>query len=82
LHSEIEQQFYAYLVKRGYPRDSIAFEVQLGDRHRPDFAIIDLFKDQRIAFFEIKAAITPSTQKRIFDQIREYSEAAKNVGAP
>jgi hypothetical protein len=81
-HSEIEEQFYAYLVKRGYPRDSIAFEVRLGDRHRPDFAVTDLSRDQRIAYFEIKAQITPSSQKRIFDQIRDYSAAAKAVGAP
>ncbi|NJK93296.1 MAG: type I restriction enzyme HsdR N-terminal domain-containing protein [Blastochloris sp.] len=81
-HSELEEHFYAYLLNRGYPRDSILFEVRLGDRHRPDFAVTDLSRDQHIAFFEMKAQITPATQSRIFEQIKAYSEAAKAVGAP
>ncbi len=81
-HSELEQEFHQFLLKKGYPADAIAFEARLGDRYRPDFAITDLSRDRRIAFFEVKGAVDDSVQRKVFAQLIAYSKAARAVGAP
>ncbi len=80
-HSEAESQFFEYLLKKGYPRDSISFEPRLGDRHRPDFAITDPATDQRLAYFEVKGQIRSDRQVNAFEQIKKYAEAARPSGS-
>lgn len=80
-HSEVEAQFFEYLLKKGYPRDAIAFEPRLGDQRRPDFAVSDPSINQRLAYFEVKGQIRSDRRMSAFAQLKKYAEAAKATGA-
>lgn len=77
--SQIEEQFYRYLLRRGYPPNAIVFEARLSDRFRPGFAINDPERDQRLAYFEVKGAISRANQHEMFEQIKAYADAARGI---
>jgi len=77
--SEIEAEFVTFLQAKGYPKDSIVFEPTLlaavdeSRIYRPDFAIIDLKRQERLAIIEVSGE--SQSPQRIADQLAAYQAA-------
>lgn len=85
-HSELEKKFAEYLVALGYPKDSIIYEPSFvasdGKRtYRPDFAIIDPVKKERLAIIEIKERHLKDTEST-YRQLVAYSKAIDKKHIP
>lgn len=85
-HSELEKKFAEYLVTLGYPKDSIVYEpafVSTDGRstYRPDFAIVDPVKEERLAIIEVKGRKLQNTE-RSYNQLLAYSKAIDKERIP
>jgi hypothetical protein len=85
-HSQLEKKFAEYMVTLGYPKDSIVYEPSFvaseGKRtYRPDFAIIDPVKKERLAIIEIKGRHLKEA-KHTYEQLTAYSKAIGNSNIP
>lgn len=85
-HSQLEKKFAEYLVTLGYPKDSIVYEPAFlatdGKRaYRPDFAIVDPIKKERLAIIEIKGRHLKDTENT-YNQLAAYSKAIDKERIP
>ncbi|WP_444904236.1 type I restriction enzyme HsdR N-terminal domain-containing protein [Microbulbifer sp. CnH-101-E] len=85
-HSKLEKSFAEYLVTLGYPKDSIVYEPAFlatdGKRaYRPDFAIVDPVKKERLAIIEIKGRHLKDTENT-YRQLTAYSKAIEKERIP
>lgn len=85
-HSALEKNFAEYLVTLGYPKDSIVYEPAFlatdGKRsYRPDFAIVDPIKKERLAIIEIKGRHLKDTENT-YRQLSAYSKAIEKERIP
>lgn len=85
-HSKIEKKLAEYLTTLGYPKDSIVYEPSFlasdGIRsYRPDFAIVDPVKNERLAIIEVKGRQHKNTE-HTYRQLTTYSKAIGKENIP
>lgn len=81
-NSHVESQFFEYLLKRGYSRDSIMFEPYLGNKFQPDFAINDPGSAQRLAYFEVRGSLYQVRGEKYLKRLKAYSAEARAINTP
>jgi len=77
MDSIVEKQFYDYLLKLGFPVETIVFEpafqaIGKGRRYRPDFALIDQRTNEPLVLFEVKSHSDTQTLTRGLQQVQDY----------
>lgn len=79
--SQLEQEFFKYLLKLGFPRTSIIHQPSFGIHGkiiRPDFALLASTSKNIIAIFEVKSG-SPKLSP-LFEQTRNYLSTFKVFG--
>lgn len=82
-HSSVEAQFAdkfaKFLRQKGYPEESLIYEPTLfaGDkrRYRPDFALVDPERQERLAIIEVKGRLDDGLRQRATAQLQSYAKA-------
>lgn len=77
--SKIERELSEYLIKIGYPKDSIVYEPAFPSKdgrrvYRPDFLIIDPITKERLALIEVKG-LDRIDSESTYRQLLTYREA-------
>lgn len=83
--SETENRFVEFLSEKGYPPDSIVYVPSLaavGQRgmYRPDFAIIDPERKERLAIIEVKSRLHSQNLTDVVEQLAAYEKAFAEKG--
>lgn len=76
------EEFAKFLKQKGYPEESLIYQPTLfaegKQRYRPDFAIVDPERQERLAIIEVKGSLDDRLRRSATTQLQSYARALEN----
>lgn len=80
--AKFAEEFAKFLKQKGYPADSLVYQPILfaegKRRYRPDFAIVDPERQERLAIIEVKGGLDGRLSQSAIAQLQLYARALGN----